>query len=295
MNRFFSKMLFVFVALLCAAGLQAAGVKRGWEVELSKLAFDFTSTEVKNAKEYQGFSDARLTADSQTAVRGLLNASADYHAKHYLWSNDLVLDYGRTKIRPVSGEKLTNENADQILFTTGYTQRLWNIPTLLGGFELGPFANLGYETEFTKPQDAPRRKILRGTVGIKLFEGKYLKDFFVAAVGERDYTYTPTSNKLAWEAGLKIEQPVRDGVKAKYAFMFRDYLNESQSNKTDLDYELSADARLEVQLYKNLYLAPFISYYTAQAKYLAKRGENVYVGVSLSFSHIFKRAEEVES
>ena len=272
----------------------AEGVKRGWEVDLSKLAFDFNSTEVKNAAAYQDFSQARLTADSQTAVRGLLNASADYHARHYLWSNELLLDYGRTKLRPVDDETIVNENADQILFTTGYTQRLWNIPNLLGGFEMGPFANLGYETEFTKPEDAPRKRVLRATAGVKLFEGKYLKSLFAAVVGERDYTYSPTSNKLAWEAGFKIEQPLREGVKAQYEVLFRDYLSESERVQTDLDYEFSADARLEVQLYKNLYLAPFVSYYTAQAKYFGKRGENVYVGVSLSFSHLFKAAEVVE-
>ena len=288
-------MLLCAFACLAAAAVpaRAEGTKRGWEVNLSKLAFDFTSTEVKNAEAYQDFSQARLTADSQTAVRGMLNAAGNYPAKHYLWSNELLLDYGRTKIRPVDDETIVNENADQILFTTGYTQRLWNVPNLLGGFEIGPFANLGYETEFTKPEDAPRKRILRATAGVKLFEGKYLKSLFAAVVGERDYTYSPTSNKLAWETGFKIEQPVREGVTAKYAMMFRDYLNESEHVQTDLDYEFSADARLEVQLYKNLYLAPFISYYTAQAKYFGKRGENVYVGVSLSFSHLFKAAEEV--
>lgn len=288
-------MLLCAFACLAAAAVpaRAEGTKRGWEVNLSKLAFDFTSTEVKNAEAYQDFSQARLTADSQTAVRGMLNAAGNYHAKHYLWSNELLLDYGRTKIRPVDDETIVNESADQILFTTGYTQRLWNVPNLLGGFEIGPFANLGYETEFTKPEDAPRKRILRATAGVKLFEGTYLKSFFAAIVAERDYTYSPTSNKLAWETGFKIEQPVREGVTAKYAMMFRDYLNESEHVQTDLDYEFSADARLEVQLYKNLYLAPFISYYTAQAKYFGKRGENVYVGVSLSFSHLFKAAEEV--
>ena len=286
---------FFLLALLLANAVQPAYAengKRGWEVKLSKLAFDFNSTEVKNAEAYQDFSQARLTADSQTAVRGLLNASADYYAKRYLWSNELIMDYGRTKIRPVDDETIVNENADQILFTTGYTQRLWNIPNFLGGFEIGPFANLGYETEFTKPQDAPRQRVLRATAGIKLFEGKYLKSLFAAVVGERDYTYSPTSNKVAWEAGFKIEQPLREGVTAKYEILFRDYLSESQRVQTDLDYEFSADARLEVQLYKNLYLAPFISYYTAQAKYFGKRGENIYVGVSLSFSHLFKAARQ---
>lgn len=286
------KILTLLAVMCCAVVLHAQDGKIGWQVELKKLAFDFTSTEVKHAQEYQGFSDARLTADSQTAVRGLFDAIADYHAEHFLWTNELVMDYGRTKIRPVEGERLTNENADKILFTTGYTQRLWKVDDFLGGFEAGPFADLGYQTEFTKPNEAPRQKILRATAGAKLFEGKYIKSLFIAAVGEQDFTYDPSSTKLAWEAGFKIEQPVREGVTAKYSALFRDYLTSSEKRSTDLDYEIVADARLDVELYKNLYLSPFISYYTAQAKYFGARGENIYVGVSLSFSHIFKKAED---
>ena len=284
--------LFVLAAFICLGGaVFAQDGKKGWQVELKKIAFDFTSTEVKNAKEYNGFSDARLSADSQTAVRGALDFISDYHAEHYLWTNELTADYGRTKIRPVEGQTLTNENADKILLTTGYTQRLWKVQDVLGGFEAGPFFNLGYETEFTKPDNSPRKKILRGTAGVKLFEGRYIKSLFAAVVGERDFTYNPGASKLAWEAGFKIEQPVREGVTAKYSVLFRDYLSSSEKRDTDLDYEFSADARLEVSLYKNLYLAPFVSYYTAQAKYFGPRGENVYIGVSLSFSHLFSKAK----
>lgn len=284
--------LFVLAAFICLGGaVFAQDGKKGWQVELKKIAFDFTSTEVKNAKEYNGFSDARLSADSQTAVRGALDFISDYHAEHYLWTNELTADYGRTKIRPVEGQTLTNENADKILLTTGYTQRLWKVQDVLGGFEAGPFFNLGYETEFTKPDNSPRKKTLRGTAGVKLFEGKYIKSLFAAVVGERDFTYNPGASKLAWEAGFKIEQPVHEGVTAKYSVLFRDYLSSSEKRDTDLDYEFSADARLEVSLYKNLYLAPFVSYYTAQAKYFGPRGENVYIGVSLSFSHLFSEAK----
>ena len=285
------KIWILLAALLVTGSAFAQDGKHGWQVELKKLALDLTSTEVKHAKDYDNFSDARLNSDSQTAVRGAWDSIADYHATHYVWTNQLLMDYGRTKIRPVDGEALTNENADRILAQTGYTQRLWHVNDLLGGFEMGPFANLGYETEFTKPHHAPRTRIWRGTAGMKLFDGKYLKKFYIAVVGERDLTYNPHSNKLAWETALEFEAPVREGVKFKAGALFRDYLDESERQPNDLDWELSADARLDVQLYKNLYVAPFISYYTAKGKYVSVRGENVYVGVSFSFSHIFSEAK----
>ena len=285
------KLLIVCATLLVASAAFAQDGKQGWQVELKKLALDVTNTEVKHAQDYDGFSNARLTSDSQTSVRGSWDSIADYHAQHYVWNNQLLMDYGRTKIRPVDGETLTNENADRILLQTGYTQRLWKVEDVLGGFEAGPFATLGYETEFTKPHHSPRTRILRGMAGVKLFDGKYLKKLYAAVVGERDFTYHPYANKLAWEAGIELEAPVREGVKFKTDAMFRDYLDSSETHPTDLDWEFEANARLDVELYKNLFVAPFISYYTAQGKYVGPRGENVYVGVSFSFSHIFSQAK----
>ena len=285
------KVFLVAAVLFVAVAAFAQDGKQGWQVELKKLSLDATSTEVKHAREYDGFSDARLTSDSQTYVRGAWDSIADYHAQHFVWTNKLLMDYGRTQIRPVDGENLTNENADRILFETGYTQRLWHVDDFLGGFEAGPFATIGYETEFTKPHHSPRKRILRGMAGAKLFDGKYLKKLYAAIVGERDFTYSPYASKLAWETGIELEAPVREGVKFKADAMFRDYLDSSERHPTDLDWEFEANARLDVQLYKELYVAPFISYYTAQGKYIAPRGENVYVGVSFSFSHIFSEAK----
>ena len=120
-----------------------------------------------------------------------------------------------------------------------------------------------------------------------------MKELYAAVVGERDFTYHPYSTNLAWEASVKVEAPVREGVTFKAGAMFRDYLDHSATPtpNTNLDWEFEADARLDVQLYKNLFVAPFVSYYTAQADAFGARGENVYVGVSLSFSHIFHAAQ----
>jgi len=286
------KKLYICAAsLLLAATALAQDGKTGWQVELKKAALDITSTEVRHAQDYQTFSDARLNGDSQTNIRAKWDSNADYHATHFLWTNQLLLDYGRTKIRPVNGPNLENESADQILFTTGYTQRLWKVEEVLGGFEMGPFADIGYETEFTKPDHANRTRILRGMVGWKLFEGKYLKKLYAAIVGERDFTDKPYSNKLAWEAGVELEAPVREGVTAKLSGMYRKYISATHHDINDLSWEAEADARLDVALSKELYVAPFISYYTAQGKYVQRRGENVYVGVSFSFSHVFSKAE----
>jgi len=204
------------------------------------------------------------------------------------------MEYGKTYIRPVGKDEVINESADKILLTTDYTYRLWKVENFLGGFEAGPFANIGYETEFNPQENNPLKKIVRGMIGAKLFEGKYLKSLYVAAVGEADYTYEPETSRFALETGFKLENPIREGLKVVSFGYYRNYINESTKRITDLEYEFEFDVRLDVMLYKNLSLAPFINYYSAQAKHFSGKGENLYTGLSLTFSTFFKKAKETE-
>ncbi|MDD3053613.1 MAG: hypothetical protein WCS83_04295 [Endomicrobiia bacterium] len=297
MIRTFRVVLMLLVVFLFFSQISySEGVKEGWQLELKKIALNFTTTEVTNAETYknQDVSNARLTSDSQTLIQGIFNFAADLYAPKSFWSNTLLMEYGKTYIRPVGKDEITNENADKILLTTDYTRRLWNIKNFLGGFEAGPFVNIGYETEFDAQENSSIKKIIRSMLGAKLFEGKYLKNLYIAGVGEVDYTYEPESTKFAWEAGFKAENPIREGLKVVYFGYYRDYISESKERSTDLDYELELDVRLDVMLYKNLSLAPFINYYTAQAKHFSGIGENLYAGISLSYSTFFKKAIEVE-
>jgi hypothetical protein len=285
----------LFIVLLFASQNLYA-LKDGWQLELKKIALNVTSTEVQNAETYKaaGVSNARLTSDSQTLMQGTFNFAADYFAPKSFWSNTLLMEYGKTYLRPVGKDEITNENVDKILITTDYTYRLWNIKDFLGGFEAGPFVNIGYETEFTPQDNTPLKKIIRGMAGAKLFEGKYLKSLYAAGVGEADYTYEPESTKFALEAGFKLENPIREGLKVVSFGYYRNYLSESTERITDLQYELELDVRLDVMLYKNLSLAPFINYYAAEAKHFSGRGENLYTGLSLTYSTFFKKAKEIE-
>lgn len=288
-------MLSVCVVLFTKLSF-AEGSKEGWQLELKKIALNFTSTEVQNAEIYKtaGVSNARLTSDSQTLIQGSLNFAADYFAPKSFWSNTLLMEYGKTYIRPIGNDEVINESADKILITTDYTYRLWTIKNFLGGFEAGPFANIGYETEFNPQENNSLKKIVRAMIGAKLFEGKYLKSLYVSAVGEADYTYEPETSRFALETGFKLENPIREGLKVVSFGYYRNYITESTERITDLQYELELDVRLDVMLYKNLSLAPFINYYSAQAKHFSGTGTNLYTGLSLTYSTFFKKAKVTE-
>jgi len=289
MLRKINSALFAVVFVLGTAGFtNAQDDAAGWQLDLKRISLNLTSTQVKNADVYANFSDSRLNADSQTVVQGFSDFVAAYGAKKYLWSNELLAEYGKTTIKPKEGEVTKTESADRIIFTSDIAYKIWKVNNFWGGFDAGPMANASYETEFTSQEDVPLRKLLRGRLGAKAFEGKYMKSLYAAIVFEEDFTYPEKSTNIAWEAGFKIEQPMREGVKASYGLLFRDYLSHSETLLTNLDYTFEANARMDVLVYKNLSIAPFINYYAAQGKFTENLGQNVYLGVSFSLSKILK-------
>ena len=283
-----SVMLTVIFVFGAAGFAKAQDNPAGWQMDLKRVSLNLTTTQVKNADVYANFSDSRLNADSQNVIQGFSNFEAAYSVPKYLWSNDLLAEYGKTTIKPKQGEETKTESADRIVFTSDIAYKIWKVENFFGGFDAGPMANVSYETEFTSQDDVPLRKLLRGRLGAKAFEGKYLKSLYAAMVFEEDFTYPEKSANTAWEAGIKIEQPMREGVKASYGLLFRDYLSHSETLPTNLDYVLEANARMDVLVYKNLSIAPFINYYIAQGKYTDCLGQNVYLGVSFSFGKILK-------
>jgi len=288
-KRATSMAMYTVIFLLGAAGfVKAQDSDTGWQLDLKRISLNLTSTQVKNADVYANFSDSRLNADSQTVIQGFSNFEAAYSAPKYLWSNELLAEYGRATIKPQQGDITKTESADRIVFTSDIAYRIWKVKNFFGGFDAGPMANVSYETEFTSQDEVPLRKLLRGRLGAKAFEGKYLKSLYVAMVFEEDFTYPEKSANTAWEIGIKIEQPMREGVKASYGLSFMDYLSHSEDMPINLDYTFEANARMDVLVYKNLSIAPFINYYMAQGKYTESLGQNVYVGVSFSFNKILK-------
>ena len=283
------KKLILLPACLLLAGLCYAQEAKpsAWHLELRDLSLQLTSTDVNNSQYYQGYSNPRLTADSQTLIQGNFDLLSTYDRERLQWANNLLMKYGQITIKPVGEEKTKNTSVDKILLTTDFTHKMFTVEDFMGGFVAGPFLSAGYETEFTKDNDTPRYKVARGKAGMRLFEGKYLKDLYAAAVVEYDFTYPEEVTKYAWEAGFRIEQPVNEKSKAIYTAMIRDFFHFDNPSVNNFSYELELDARLNTEIMKDLAIAPFINYYQAKGVNNDKTGSNLYVGVAISFKKLF--------
>lgn len=288
-----SKYAFIVAVLLATPVLAAEGTgaqnaepaKGGTlKANLRRLGLEMSSTDVKNAKAYQDSPVSQFNADSQTVIKGVFDGALEYDRYNLNWTNALLMEYGKTKLKPVDEEDTTSENADQILLTSEYTHKLWSHKSI----DFGPFASVGYQTEFTKNQDAPRTKIARGKAGIKVFNGNIIKDLYIAGVYEYDMTYSEHVSKSAGEVGWRIEYALRDGVQFSTDGYYRDYFSFSAYEGEDLKYDLKATARMDVNLMGNLTFGPYISYRQGESRAAGKTASNTMIGVSLTYKNLYE-------
>lgn len=259
---------------------QASSLK----ANLRRISLDFSSTNVSNAREYENSPISELSADGQTVIKGVFDFDLEYNHEDMRWNNGLFMEYGKTKLKPADGPSSTNEDNDKILLSSNYAYKMWKYPH----FNIGPMTGVEYQTEFTKNDDAPRQQVLRGKGGISVFDGTIIKDLYAALVGEYDMTYSSQKvSKFAGEVGWRIEYDLREGVKLSTDGYYRDYWTYSEYVGTDLRYDLSAKARMDVKLWGNFAFGPYISYRQAQARETSATGRNVGIGVSLSYNDLY--------
>ena len=249
-----------------------------------RLGLEMSSTNVTNAKEYQDSPVSQLNSDSQTLIKGILDFVLEYETDMHRWDNSVFLNYGKTKIKPYNEPTETTENEDKILLTSDYTYKMYRFRNI----DLGPFVSMAYQTEFTRNEGAPRMKVLRGKSGAKLLNGKIVKDLYIAGVGEYDFTYSENVSKTAGEVGWRLEDTIREGVKTSTDGYFRKYFSYSHYVGTDLKYDLSLTARMDVDITQTLTFGPYISYRLAKARAAEKYGSNLMIGLSLAYKDLFK-------
>lgn len=251
----------------------------GWSAELKEASLQISSTEVKNSKEYKSSPNAELSGDSETVTKGVFDFSLVNQQQDYKWDNNLFMEYGKTKLKPYDGPDVENETADKILLSTDYARKSWQYWDAY----VGPFAQLAYQTEFEPNDDAPRTKIFRGMTGLKMFDGKYIKNLYAGLVGEYDFTYKhDKTSKLAYEVGLEAQYNLREGVDFNLDTYFRDYLSYSKYNPKDFEYEFSAKANMLVDIYKGLAMGPYIQYFRAIDRGSRDYGSSTIIGVEAS-------------
>ncbi len=250
---------------------------------IKRLAFEYMEHSVSNRND-PNYPDT-FNADEERSIGGVFDGNLTYDASHMVWINGLFANYSKSK---TTEDDVTTENEkdDEILLFTDYTHKVWQLEN---GF-VGPFAYLGYETEFTDfdlDGRSYRTSIIRGKVGMKLYDGKYFKQLYIALVEEDDMTYKNDNMKTGGEIGYEFNYPISETTAFVSEGFYRHFFEYSERNNTDFKYKLELNNRIETKLTGDLYFAPFYNYELAETRGARKsRGQST-MGLSLTYNKSF--------
>lgn len=252
-------------------------------LNFKQISLDISSTNVKNAAQYINSPITPLSTNDELAIKGTFDTILEYERKNFQWNNRLYMVYGQTTITELDGTKTKSESADQILYTTDLSAKLWKLKNA----DIGPFGSLGYQTEFTENGNSPRNSLLRSNFGIKLFNGKIFYDLYLANVFELDLTYARAISKYGLEFGLDARYNIAKNVAIRADGYYRQYLAFSSYNPNDLKYDISFGAYLDVKIIGVLNISPFIKIRQAHSRGAKNYASNINMGISLLYSDLF--------
>jgi len=258
------------------------------KANIKRLAFEYMEHSVTN-KEDENYPDT-YNANEERSIGGVFDGNITYDASSLVWINGLFMNYNKSKTTE-NGVTSENEKDDEILLYTDYTHKIWQLEHGI----IGPFAYLGYETEFTDfdlvdkngRKHSYRNKILRGKTGLKLYDGKYFKQLYVAVVEEDDMTYHDDNMKSGGEIGYEFNYPINESTTFISEGFYRHFFSYSERNDTDFKYKLELNNRIETKLTGDLYLAPFYNYELAETRGAKKSRAQTTLGLSLTYNKSF--------
>lgn len=253
------------------------------KANIKRIALEYMEHSVSNRND-PNYPDS-YNADEQSNIGGVFDGNLTYDRSSMVWVNGLYMEYAKSKT--TEGDVTTeNENQDQILLFTDYTHKVWQLEQGI----VGPFAYLGYETEFTTFDlngEDYRTKILRAKAGLKLYDGTYFKQLYVALVEEDDMTYNNDNMKTGGEIGYEFNYPLNPNTTFVSEGYYRHFFSYSQEEPTDFKYRLALNSRVETKLVGDLYLAPFYNYELAETRGASKARSQSTLGLSLTYNKSF--------
>ena len=226
------------------------------KANIKRIALEYMEHSVSN-KNDPNYPDS-YNSDEKSNLGGTFDCNITYDKQNMVWVNGLFAEYAKSE---TTENNLTteSEDKDKILLYTDYTHKVWALEQGV----VGPFAYLGYETEFTTfdlGDKSFRTKILRAKVGMKLYDGKYFKQLYIAAVEENDMTYDDNNMKTGAEIGYEFNYPLNPHTTFISDGYYRQFFSSSEKEPTDFEYKVAFNNRIQTQLTGDLYLAPFYNY-----------------------------------
>jgi hypothetical protein len=260
-----------------------------WRLNLRNLSLQLVNTEINGPDGYGSVNESRLSAVNQTMFQGSGRLFSEVYSEKFRFDAGVSADYGRTALRPRGQPRLTTESADQLTYEGEVIYRMRKFNGRLGQLVIGPYASAAYDTEFSRAEGLPLRKVLRGGGGFKLFEGAAIQELYLGLSTEQVYTYAPARTKFAAETGFRLGLPLPGTALLLSADgNYRRFARSRFDTVYDLKERLELNLKLSTRLYGDIMISPFFKYFLATGKKLPGSASNLTTGFALEYSRLFK-------
>lgn len=260
-----------------------------WRINLRTLSLSMLNTDISGPSGYSAINDARLSAVSQTQMQGSGKLYSEYYSGMFRFDAGVSADYGKTVLRPRGQPRLTTESIDQLTYDTQLIYRWKNYDGKLGRLVVGPYASTAYDTEFSHQDSLPLKRVLRGSAGMKLFEGAALQDLYAGLSTQQEYTYTPARTQYSFESGFRLSAPLPGtALELNADGTYRNFARSRFDTAADVKQELELNLKVSTKLYGDVMISPYVNFFLAQGKKLPGSAYNLTTGFSLEFSRLFK-------
>ncbi|MFC1522910.1 hypothetical protein ACFL6Y_10925 [Elusimicrobiota bacterium] len=122
-----------------------------WRINLRKMSAQFANTQVQNTEQYNQVSDARAQAANQVFSRGTMQLFSEVYVDKFRWDSGFTADYGKLTLNPQGLGTVKSETIDQFVVENEFKYHLFYLNKGFLNGSIGPYLNISYETEFTKP------------------------------------------------------------------------------------------------------------------------------------------------
>lgn len=265
-----------------------------WTVNFRDFGFNLTqNVVVRDAEAFAPVSNARIQGYNETQVGVVAKLDVDYRYRTHKLTNTFEMEYSESRLRPPGEPSVFNVPNNRLQYLLTATENLARFPWAWLGDSIGPSLGLQYDGEVKQlPNTNKRRNIYSAFPGIEIFDGSFVKSLQLTGNVKRDHTVDPVESQYGARIRAVASCPVPVGHGGKGTFQFESWTNyffrRPNDQPADLLIEGDASAKLQIPIWKELTLAPFIDAYYFKLKARPISGYSVQSGVSLSFSRLWK-------
>jgi hypothetical protein len=248
---------------------------------------------VRDAEAFAPVNNARIQGFNQTDVGVTVKIDVDYRYRSHKWSNSLEVEYSESRIRPPGEPSVLNTPNNRVQYLMTGTEKLADFPIHWLGESVGPSFGLQYDGEVKQlPNTLKRRNVYSAFPGVEIYDGSFVKTLQLTGNIKRDHSVDPVESQYGMRARLLADCQVPVGHGGHGTFQTELWTNYFFRRPRDTDADLliegDASAKLQIPIWKELTLAPFVDFYYFKLKSRPLSGYSVQTGVSLSFSRLWK-------